>query len=197
VAALLPNKDQLLTVEALALIQDLEWTAALVGSDKADPAYAGKVRAAIAENGLEQRIRLTGELTGEALEREWDAADLSLLVSQAEAFGMVVTESLARAIPVVVRAGTGAVEALGLAGLADDDDGPRLPGISVPLVPGHSESPARLADALRRWLENPDTRRKWRATAVEARNRLPGWNQTAKTVLDALDLRHRDGVSGR
>ncbi len=40
VAALLPNKDQLLLLEALAGLTDLPWTAALVGSASADPDYA-------------------------------------------------------------------------------------------------------------------------------------------------------------
>ncbi len=112
-AALLPNKCQLLTVAALARLQDLAWTASLVGTDDADPAYAAQVRAAISSNGLDHRMRLTGQLAGEELAEEWHRADLSLLVSRAEAFGLVVTESLARGIPVIVREGTGAVEALG------------------------------------------------------------------------------------
>lgn len=187
VAALLPNKDQLLTLEALALLKDLEWTAALVGSDEADPEYAAKVRAAVASHGLERRVGLSGELTGDALDAAWNAADLSILVSQAEAFGMVVTESLARGIPVVVRQGTGAVEALGLANLEADDGGPRLPGAAVPLAPGDRESPQRLARVLRQWLEDAARREGWRAAALEARERLPGWDQTAATVLAALD----------
>lgn len=187
VAAHLPNKDQLLTVEALALLKDLEWSAAMVGSDQADPAYAAEVRAAVASNGLDDRLRITGELLGDALERAWDAADLSLLVSRVEAFGMVVTESLARGIPVVVRQGTGAEEALGLAGLMNDDGGARLPGAAVPLVPGDRENPARLAGVLRRWLQDQAAKDEWRAAALAARDRLPGWDQTARTVLDAVE----------
>jgi glycosyltransferase involved in cell wall biosynthesis len=187
VAALLPNKDQLLTLEALALIKDLEWTAALVGSYEADPEYAAQVRAAVARLGLERRVDLPGELKGNALEAAWNAADLSLLVSRAEAFGMVVTESLARGIPVVVREGTGAVEALGLAQLETHDVGRRLPGAAVPLVPGDRESPQRLARVLRHWLEDAATRDTWQAAAMEARKRLPGWDRTAATVLAALD----------
>jgi glycosyltransferase involved in cell wall biosynthesis len=195
VAALLPNKDQLLTIDALSRIQDLEWTAALVGSDQADPAYAGQVRAAIAANGLEERVRLTGELVGEELDREWDAANLSLLPSRAEAFGMVVTESLARGLPVVVRQGTGAVEALGLAGLTADDGGPRLPGVAVPLVPGDREGPARLAGVLRGWLGDQDIRGAWRRAAMEARTLLPDWNRTAEIVLEALATPGPKGAS--
>lgn len=187
VAALLPNKDQLLTVEALALITELEWTAGLVGSDQADPEYAAKVRAAVAHHGLDRRVDLVGELVGDALEAAWNAADLSILVSRAEAFGMVVTESLARGIPVGVRQGTGAVEALGLARLETHDGGPRLPGVAVPLAPADVENPERLALVLRHWLEDAALRDTWRAAALEARNRLPGWDQTAATVLAALD----------
>ena len=44
VAALLPNKDQLLLLAALAELTDLPWTAALVGSDAADAGYAQAVR---------------------------------------------------------------------------------------------------------------------------------------------------------
>lgn len=193
VAALLPNKDQLLAVEALAGIQDLEWTAALVGSDQADPDYAGQVKATIAALGLEGRVRLTGELTGEALEAEWARTNLSLLVSRNEAFGMAVTESLAHGIPAVVREGTGAVEALSLAKLAAADGGPRLPGAAVALPEGGQESPLLLAGVLRRWLEDPEIRRSWQAAASDARTRLPDWNRTARTVLQLLAGRARKG----
>ncbi|NUS35391.1 MAG: glycosyltransferase family 4 protein [Pseudarthrobacter sp.] len=186
VAALLPNKDQLLAVEALALLQDLEWTAALVGSDQADPGYAGQVRATIAEKGLQERVRLVGEVTGQALEDQWARTNLSLLVSRNEAFGMAVTESLARSIPVLVREGTGAVEALSLAGLETADGGPRLPGAAVALPEGGQDSPRLLAGVLRRWLEDPECGAAWRAAARDARPRLPDWNRTARTVLEVL-----------
>ena len=112
VAALLPNKDQSLLLAALSQLTDLPWTASLAGSDTADPAYAAQLRDTVTRLGLRDRIRIPGELRGGELEAEWAAADLSLLISRAETFGLVVTESIARGVPVVVRAGTGAVEAL-------------------------------------------------------------------------------------
>jgi glycosyltransferase involved in cell wall biosynthesis len=193
VAALLPNKDQLLTVEALARIQDLEWTASFVGSGQADPDYAQEVRAAITAHGLHGRVQFTGELTGEALETEWARTDLTLLVSRVEAFGMAVTESLAHGIPVLVRAGTGAVEALGMAGLVSVDGDPRLPGAVLSLPAGGQESPGRLADALRQWLADGRIRESWRIAALEARTRLPGWNKTAQDVLALLEGRDEQG----
>ena len=194
VAALLPNKDQLLTVEALARIQDLEWTASFVGSGQADPDYAQEVRAAITAHGLQDRVQLTGELTGEALESEWARTDLTLLVSRVEAFGMAVTESLAHGIPVLVRAGTGAVEALGMAGLVTVDGEPRLPGAVLSLPAGGQESPGRLADALRQWLADGKIRESWRTAALEARTRLPGWDKAAQDVLALLQGRDEQGA---
>ncbi|XAS68505.1 glycosyltransferase family 4 protein [Micrococcaceae bacterium Sec5.7] len=190
VAALLPNKDQLLTIAALARLTDLPWTAALVGSDSADPGYAGLIRAAIGHHGLQDRVRITGQLTGNRLEEEWGAADLSLLVSKAETFGLVVTESIARGIPVVVRGGTGAVEALALAGAAGPtaEAGERAgenqawPGAAVVL----DTDPAPLAALLRRWLTEPDIRDGWRLAAVRGRERLPRWDATARRVLEIV-----------
>ncbi|WP_353711222.1 glycosyltransferase [Arthrobacter sp. K5] len=197
VAALLPNKDQLTLLRALARLQDLEWTAALVGSATADPDYARRVAAAVDRHGLGGRVQLPGELTGQALEQQWHAADLSLLVSKVEAFGMAVTESVARGVPVIVRAGTGAVEALGLG--AETAPGPpegavpTLPGAVVELgdagdvdagdVVSGEEEPEPLAALLRSWLTNPALRAEWRRRALAGRERLPGWDATARRVL--------------
>ncbi|MDQ0754295.1 glycosyltransferase [Arthrobacter sp. B3I4] len=181
VAALLPNKSQHLLLRALATLTDLAWTASFVGSDTADQAYASLLRGETERLGLWDRVRIPGELRGAALEAEWAAADLSLLVSQAETYGLVVTESLARAVPVIVRRGTGATEALAAgtpAGAAD------LPGAAVEL----EDDPEPLAALLRRWLTEPDLRRQWRAAAEVSRNNLPGWDVTARAVLAILGL---------
>jgi glycosyltransferase involved in cell wall biosynthesis len=187
VAALLPNKDQLILLGALALLQDLEWTAALVGSDTADTDYARQVAAAVEQHGLGGRVQLPGELTGEALEQQWHAADLSLLISKVEAFGMAVTESVARGLPVIVRAGTGAVEALGLGAEpvpgAPEGAEPALPGAVVELEDSAEGDPEPLAILLRSWLTDPVLRAEWRRRALAGRDLLPGWDATARQVL--------------
>ena len=170
VAALLPNKQQKMLVEALSQLRDLPWSAALIGSRDADPAYAAEVRAAVVNHRLDRRVSVTGELSGRALEDQWHAADLSVLVSQSEAFGMVVVESLAHGVPVLVRQGTGAVEALGSWGAGAAVEG----------------SPAALARTLRRWLTDPALQDAWRTAAHHARRGLPGWDSTAATILNAL-----------
>lgn len=169
VAALLPNKDQAHLVEALSQIKDLPWTAALIGSEEADPAYAAEVRAAVEHHALQNRIRVTGELTGTSLEEQWHQADLSVLLSHSESFGMVVTESLAHGVPVLVRQGTGAVEALGGTGAGAAWD-PR----------------EALADTLRSWLTDVEIQGSWHENAIRARDNLSGWDNTAAIVLKAV-----------
>jgi glycosyltransferase involved in cell wall biosynthesis len=177
IAAFTPNKDQLTAVQALDMISDLAWSAALVGSTAVDRAYPAQVRTMIDSAGLADRIMITGTLTGAALLKQWAAADLVLLVSRTEMYGLVVTEALAHGLPAIVGAGTGAEEALAGARPADAS----LPGLAVPV--GH---PVALAGALRRWLTDHDLRTTWRTAALQRRATLPGWDRTAAAVLDCL-----------
>ena len=188
-ASLTPTKDQLSLVQALAQVSGLAWTAALIGSDQADPDYAARLRAEIVAAGLGARIAVPGLLVGKALGREWDATDLLVLPSRIESYGLVIGEALARGIPAVVTAGTGAVEALEqratiAAGASSDRPSGATPGAVIP-----AGDPASLAGILRSWLSEPTARRAWREAAVVRRDTLPGWQQTAAAVLDYLERR--------
>jgi glycosyltransferase involved in cell wall biosynthesis len=56
-----------------------------------------------------------------------------------------------------------------------------VPGALVP--PG---DPQALADALRRWLTEPQLRDRLRAAALDRRGTLPSWDATTTTVAAAL-----------
>jgi glycosyltransferase involved in cell wall biosynthesis len=88
---------------------------------------------------------------------------------------MVVTEALARGIPVIASAAKGLPEALGRA-----PDG-RLPGILVP----SGDAPA-LAVALRRWLQDQPLRARLRQSALDRRATLTGWDTTARSLAAVL-----------
>jgi glycosyltransferase involved in cell wall biosynthesis len=179
VASLTPTKDQLTLVRALARLVDLPWTAALVGTDQADAEYAAAVRAEITAAGLVKRITVPGQLIDAALDRQWNAADLLLLPSRRETYGLVIGEALARGIPAVVSADTGAVEALQQGATAKNE---AVPGIAVP-----AGEPSKVAAVLRRWLTEPPLRHAWRRAALARRDTLPGWQQTAAAVLAYLE----------
>lgn len=142
--------------------------------------YAARIREMIAAGGLADRVRLVGPLSGEPLEAEYAAADLLVLPSRAETYGMVVTEALARGIPVLTTTADALPETLGRA-----PDG-SVPGLLVP-----PDDPAALADALRRWLINPVLRVKIRTSARGRRGMLHGWSETSRHLAELLDRLQR------
>ncbi|MDN5857610.1 MAG: glycosyltransferase family 4 protein [Pseudonocardia sp.] len=175
VGSITPTKGQDLLVEALAAVADLRWSCDIVGALRRDPAHVAVVRRAIARHGLDDRIRVTGPLVGDALESVFAAADLLVLPSRVEGYGMVVTEALARGIPVLATAVGGVPETLGEHG---------TPGILVPA--GDVDA---LTAGLIRWLGEPELRQRLRGAAELRRPALDGWEVTARclaTVVDAV-----------
>lgn len=186
VASVTPRKGHDLLVEALARLADLPWRCDCVGGlDRAD-AFVTRVRRSAHEHGLTDRIRLLGPRTGAALAASYAAADLMVLPSRAETYGMVVTEALARGVPVLATAVDGVPEALGAAPHGD------LPGMLVP-----PEDPAALATALGRWLREPDLRRRLRAAARSRRDTLHGWEVTSRSMADLLERLNREAAAAR
>ncbi len=180
VAAVTPRKGQHRLVEALATVTDLPWSCVLVGGLEQDPEYVDRVRGLTGKSGLEDRLHLAGPQSGAALDASYAAADLMVLTSCAEPYGMAVTEALARGIPVLVTDVGGLPEAVGRA------PGGGVPGILVP-----PESPAALAAGLRGWFGEADVRRRLKAAAHGRRAALDGWARTARSVAGVLGrLRH-------
>jgi glycosyltransferase involved in cell wall biosynthesis len=176
VAAVTPRKGQDLLVAALAGLADRSWSCVCAGGLGRDPGYAERVRRSVRVHRLTGRIRLVGPRTGAGLAACYAAADLLVLASHAETYGMVVTEALARGIPVVATRVGGLPEALGRA-----PDGTR-PGLLVPPA-----DPAALAAALREWLDRPGTRDRLRRAAQARRATLPGWPATVSTLSGILE----------
>jgi glycosyltransferase involved in cell wall biosynthesis len=175
VAALTPDKGHDVLLDALATATDLSWRCSCVGSLVRDPAFADAVRRRARNSGLGDRVRFPGPRTGAGLDRVYADADLLVLASHAETYGLVVTEALSRGLPVVATEVGGVTEALG-----HGDDGTR-PGLLVP--PG---DPAALGAALRAWLEDAELRDRLRRASRERRATLRPWAATASAVADVL-----------
>jgi glycosyltransferase involved in cell wall biosynthesis len=169
VAPVTRDKGHDVLLDALAATHGC-WRCECVGSLDRDPAFADEVR-----RRADARVRFAGPLTGAALERAYAAADLLVLPSHAETYGMVVTEALARGLPVIASDVGGVTEALG-----HGHDGSR-PGLLVP--PG---DPAALGAALRAWLGDAGLRGRLRRAARERRASLRGWPATTSVVAGVL-----------
>jgi glycosyltransferase involved in cell wall biosynthesis len=175
VAAVIPGKGHDLLFDALATLTGSPWHCLCVGSLDRDPVFAESMRRRVLDGAMGGRVRFSGPQTEADLARSYGAADVLVLPSRGETYGMVVAEALARGLPVVAAEVGGVPEALG-----HGADGTR-PGLLVP-----PEDPAALGEALRAWLEDADLRRRLRRAARERRASLAGWAATTSAVADVL-----------
>ncbi|MFL6157617.1 MAG: glycosyltransferase family 4 protein [Marmoricola sp.] len=174
VGALTRAKGQHVLLAALARCATDDWTCTLVGG-VLDEDYVDELHKAAADAGISDRVVFAGTLDRPALDQAYGSADLVVLPSSAESYGMVVTEALAHGVPVVASAVGGVPEALGEVG------GVR-PGMLV--RPG---DPDALATALERWFADAPLRTWLRRTARQRIASLPRWESTAATVARALE----------
>jgi len=175
VAAVVPGKGQDVLLDALESMTSLSWQCRMVGSVERDPAFAQALGRRIARGYLSDRVSLTGALDDADLDRSYAAADLFVLASRSETYGMVVTEALARGVPVVASEVGGVPEALGRSREGT------VPGLLVP-----PDDPAALGAALRSWLGDAELRRRLRRAARERRTALAGWPATTAAVARVL-----------
>jgi len=168
VATLNAGKGHDVLLSALAAVPNRQWQLTCAGSLTRDRATADRVRGLVQQLALEDRVALAGELDAHALATCYDAADVFVLATRRETYGMAVAEALARGLPVVSTT-TGAIP---------DLVGPDA-GLLVP--PGDADA---LAAALSRVISDADLRVRMAAGAREVRERLPVW-EVAVSRLDA------------
>jgi glycosyltransferase involved in cell wall biosynthesis len=171
VATLIPRKGHDVLFRALASIPRRNWRLTCVGSLDRDPATVRQLRAQLTASHLTDRVSLAGEMNGGTLSAAYDGADLFVLPTLYEGYGMVVAEALARGLPVVATR-TGAIGAL------------VEPGAGVLVPPGNADA---LADALAAVVGDPAYRDQLARGARDVRDRLPTWDQSCATMAETLE----------
>jgi len=172
VGSLVPRKGQDLLIDALAGLGDLPWQLELVGDPDRDRAFSAALRTSIDVQGLADRIKLCGVQDPDTLDSTYRNADLLVIPSHYEGYGMVVTEALARALPMIATTGGALIDTV-----------PPVAAVQVP--PGDSGA---LAEALKRWFGDPGLRERKRAGAEKVRHSLPEWTETGRRFAEALNL---------
>jgi glycosyltransferase involved in cell wall biosynthesis len=175
VASVTFEKGHDVLVEALLSMSEQSWRCRCVGSVDRDPELVEDLRRRALAGGVSDRLSFAGPRAAPDLNRDYAAADLVVAASRAETYGMVLTEALARGLPIVASEVGGVTEALGYGA-----DGIR-PGLLVA-----PDDPAALAAALRAWLGDAELRGRLRRAARERRESLRGWSSTAAALARVL-----------
>lgn len=170
VATLTARKGHLVLIDALASLAGLDWRLTCAGSMVRDPATAGAVKAAIERHGFGDRVDLRGEMPPGSLGGLYQSADIFVLPSYYEGYGMALAEALVHGLP-IVSTDAGAIPST-------------VPPDTGILVPTGDAS--ALADALRRVLTRADLRRRMREAARRAGEALPDWHRQAGRFLEEL-----------
>tara|TARA_R110001606_G_scaffold289938_1_gene437843 strand:+ start:462 stop:1526 length:1065 start_codon:yes stop_codon:yes gene_type:complete len=171
VASLIARKGHLRLLAALAECAGLNWRLDCLGAADRDLAVTAAIREFIAAHGLADRVTLHGEADVMALAAAYDTADIFVLASALEGYGMAFAEALAHGLP-VIGSGEGAVR----------DTVPPNAGVIVPV----GDHPA-LVGALSQMISDPAHRAEKAAGARAAGSKLPDWTVTARNFANALN----------
>lgn len=163
VATVTPRKGHRVLIAALARLGARPWRLRLVGSLSRDPGETALLRETIAIHGLAARVELAGEWPPARLEDAYEAADIFVLASYHEGYGMAFAEALAHGLPIVATTGGAIPETV-----------PASAGLLVP--PGDE---AALGAALARLIDDPALRARLGAGATAAGAALPDWDEAA------------------
>lgn len=164
VATVTQRKRHDILLNALAGLKNLDWTLTCVGDFEGSADWANEVFSLLKRKKIQGRVLFTGIASEEDLAAAYNRADLFVLASEYEGFGMVFTEALARGVPVV-----------GTAGGAIPGTVPEKAGVLVP--PG--DAPA-MAEALSGLIGNPDELELLKSGAVQAREKLQNWTMAGR-----------------
>ena len=171
VGAIGARKSFDILVEALARLAHLPWRLTIAGDRERDAEAVARLDSVIARHRLESRIDCAGAVSAERLAALYAGADLFVLASRFEGYGMAYAEAIAHGLPVV-----------GTTGGAIPQTVPASAGRLVP--PGDVEA---LADALRELIEEGESRRSLAAGARAHASTLPTWADSGARFGRALE----------
>jgi glycosyltransferase involved in cell wall biosynthesis len=171
VGAVVPRKGFDVLMAALATLPDLSWRLTIVGDRTRDRHAAARLDADIARHAFENRVTALGAVSPQRLAALYAEADMFVLASRFEGYGMAYAEAIAHGLPVI-----------GTNGGAIPDTVPPDAGLLV--APGDSEA---LAQVLRRVIGDAGLRRRLADAARAAAPKLPTWRQSAEIFAGALE----------
>jgi glycosyltransferase involved in cell wall biosynthesis len=171
VGAVVPRKGYDVLIAALTQLADLPWRLTIVGDRTHSPDTAAKLDAAIARTNLSGRIEVTGAVSDAHLASNYKTADVFVLASHFEGYGMAAAEALAYGLPIIATAAGALTQTI-----------PPDSGILIP-----PNDAAALAAALRAVIADGTRRQQYRDAARAAAKTLPTWRATAETIAQVIE----------
>lgn len=170
VGHLSPRKAQHQLIEALSGLTASSWRCTLAGSPDRVPTYSRALRDQVESAGLAERVEIAGEVAGDRLAQLYRDADLFVLPSLYEGYGMVIDEALAAGLPVISSNGGALAQTADRHGVVQYGAG----------------DVRALSARLSSWLADPGELEHQRRLARRESRRLRTWSQTAADFLAAL-----------
>lgn len=101
VGTIIPRKGFDRLIEALSTLKELPWQLTIVGDPSRHENCATLLYQQIADEGLDQRINVLGMVPDAHLQALYQQADIFVLASHFEGFGMAYAEALAHGLPII------------------------------------------------------------------------------------------------
>lgn len=169
VGSIVPRKGYGILVDALTGLRDRSWRLTIAGAAR-DEATLGALTRQIAAAGLSERIELLGAVVDAQLDALYAGADIFVMPSLFEGYGMVIGEAMARGLPIVCTTGGAAA-----------DTAPDAAALKVP--PGDASA---FAAALARALDDAALRSSMSDASWAAGQRLPRWEDTTRLIAGVI-----------
>lgn len=171
VGSVIPRKGYEVLIEALSGLKDLPWLLTIAGDTGRDHDSTLRLQAMIEALALQERVTVAGAVSGARLADLYARADVFVLASLFEGYGMVFGEAIAQGLPIV------ATEVGAAGSLVPPDAG-------ILVAPGNADA---LREALRRVIADADLRATMAEAARKAAAQLPRWQQSAADFARVLE----------
>lgn len=170
VGSVVPRKGYDVLVEALQPLRQVDWRLTIAGALDRSPDTAARLREQVAATDLAARIALVGAVESGTLSRLYASADLFVMPSLFEGYGMVLAEAMARGLAIVCTTGGAAAETA-----------PAEAAVKV--APGDAMA---LSAALNRVMTDASMRQDMAKASWIAGLGLPRWEDTARVLAGVI-----------
>lgn len=175
VGSIVPRKAYTVLIDALSALADRDWHLTIAGATR-DQGELARLEAAIAAAGIEERVTIAGAVGDRELDRLYAGADLFVMSSLFEGYGMVLAEAMARGLPIVCTTGGAAAQTV-----------PDAAALKV-----SPDNAAALRQAIEQALTDTALRQRLADASWAAGQMLPRWEDTARTIAAVLNATAKD-----